>query len=378
MLVSVTDTLEIRDAKETAEGYLALDGAIARTGIYHYLGAELGGEFADMGMVAVFRPESSVFNDAAMARFAHKPITDDHPTVNVTKANWKDLSKGWSGGEIVRDGEKVSVPMIMADADLISKYRAGKVELSPGYTADVIRQDGQMTDGTRYQAVMGPPLSVNHIAVVSKGRGGPSIRLGDAWPSTPTAPQKDASPMPKTLLVDGIPVADVSDAAEAVITKLQGIIAARDTALADAGTKIGELTAAVSTKDGEIVGLNAKLKDADLTPDKLDAAVAARGLVVAGARSILGDAFDPKGLTDAEIRKQAVVKKIGDDAAALDDAGIIGAFKALTAGVVVKDTIRETVMSGGGAAQMTDAAARADAARQAMIDSLNPKAEAAN
>jgi hypothetical protein len=327
MLVSIEDTLEITDATETSDGYLALQGRVARSGVYQYLGAELG--FGDMGVVNVYRPESSVFDAASMASYAHKPVTNNHPSVNVSRKNWKDLSRGWSGGEIKRDGDHVSVPMILADEALISEYRAGKVELSPGYRAEVIRQDGELSDGTKYQFVMGPP-KINHIAVVPKGRGGATCRLGDAWPDNPTNPRETTEVTLKTMIIDGLPVAEISASAEAVITRYQTKLSDADKQAETLTTEVKNLKDAVSAKEGEIAVLTKKLADAEITPEKLAALVADRAMVIDTARAVLGQNFSDAGKTDADIRRAVVAAQLGDEAldkAKMDDAVISGAFR---------------------------------------------------
>jgi hypothetical protein len=88
--VLVTDRLTVHDKRRTGDGYLVTEARFARAGIYEYAGRDVGKP--NMDTVRVYRPEGEVFNDAAMASFAHKPITNDHPSDNVTADTWK---RGW-------------------------------------------------------------------------------------------------------------------------------------------------------------------------------------------------------------------------------------------------------------------------------------------
>jgi hypothetical protein len=118
---------------------------------------------------------------------------------------------------------------------------------------------------------------------------------------------------------------------------------ALNTKLAAQSTQIGTLTAglatantAISTKDGEIVALNAKLADAVVTPEKLQQLADARADVIGRAKSLKADIVTD-GKSDADIRKEAVLAKLGDAAKDMDDAGIGGAFLALTKDAKVAD-----------------------------------------
>ena len=374
MLVSFTDKVEIKDAKRLGNGQMVFDAAVARVGVYRYHGSELGRP--ELGMVGVFRPESSIFDEASLASLAHVTVTDDHPTTDVTPKNWRDLSRGWTEGQIARDGNVIRVPMLIADAGLQDKIDAGKAEVSPGYRADITEQTG-VHDGESYQFVMGPPR-YNHVAVVDKARGGSKMRLGDSWPSTPII--GDRTVTTKTIIFDGVPI-EATDAAAAAITKLQSQVtdaaAAHAVTIAAKDSEIGKQAAEIVARDAKIAELEKTVADSALTPARLDAAVAARTLVVDSAKKLIGSTFVADGKTEAQIRKEAVTAKIGDKAATMSDESIIAAFDTLAALIGDSkneaDPIRDALNNGGG--QITDAETRAKSARQKMIDALtNPDA----
>lgn len=330
MRFQVTDALEVAGTRLTQAGYLVLDARIARTGLYTYSGAELGRP--DLRTVTVYRPEEAVFDDVAMASFAHKPITDDHPPEDVTADNWRKYSVGQSGGEVVRDGGFVKVPMMLADAAAIKAVQGGKRELSAGYGAEIEFRDGTTPEGEPYQAVM-TEIRGNHIAIVDKGRAGSECRIGDQKPSTPT---RTETPL-KVLIIDGLSV-EFSDQGAEAVAKLQKQIADAHGAVQAKEGEIAGLRAthsqAIAAKDGEIGAATAKIAglEAKLTPAAFDAAVATRSGLVAKAKSILGDTFDGAGKSDADIRRAVVAHSLGDKMPAeADDHFVDGAFRFLDA-----------------------------------------------
>lgn len=173
----LTDRVSVSATRRTADGYLVADVKVARTGIQNYLGSELGRD--DLPVVRVYRPESEVFATDAMHSYAYRPVTVEHPSKMVTADTWKALAAGQTGGEVVRDGEFVRVPLVLMDAAAIKAYQAGKRELSMGYTAEIVFEDGVTPDGEAYDAIQ-TNLRMNHLALVDRARGGDALRIGDS------------------------------------------------------------------------------------------------------------------------------------------------------------------------------------------------------
>jgi uncharacterized protein len=330
-----TDTVALDGGRVTRDGYLVADARTARTGLQTYQGREVGKP--EKASIVVYRPEDEVFKADALASMAHRPVTINHPAAMVTADNWKTHARGMTGGEVARDGDFVRIPLTVMDADAIRDVQAGKRQLSWGYTCDLDWTPGVTADGKAYDAIQ-RNIRGNHLAIVDAARAGPACRIGDAFPCPePEGGRPVTEKNLKTITVDGIPV-EVTDAASAVITKLQ-------TAIADADKARGEALASVQAKDGEIAALKAKLADAEMTPAKLDAAVAERAAVVDAARKIV-PTLDAAGKTLAAIKREAVVAKMAD-AKDMSDAGIEGAFKVLASGSVSKDPIRTVTRDGG-------------------------------
>lgn len=329
--VQVVDSVELTTTRRTKTGYLVADAKFARVGVQTYRGSDLNRP--DLDSVVVYRPETAVFDEAAMASFAHKPITDDHPPEDVTSENWKTYSVGYSGDQIVRDGGFVKIPMMITDAATIKAYEGGKKQLSAGYSAEITFEDGVTPEGEPYQAKMGNIVG-NHIAIVQQGRAGSECRIGDSHHQAFHTTTKEVAPMAdRTVIVDSVSYT-MSDQAAEVVSRLQRQIA--DTA-GKVDAKDGEIaalkqthTATVASKDGEIAALKdthakaletkdgeiAALKSSIPVGDQLDAAIEARTAVIAVAKAVIGDSFDAKGKTDADIRKEVVTKRLGDAAVA--------------------------------------------------------------
>lgn len=171
------DRAPIEKVRRLADGRIAAVAKFARSGVQTYTGAEVGRP--DLATVNVYRPESEVFDEAAMASFAHKTITLGHPSGGVTIDNWKRVAAGWTEGKVARDGDYVEIPLMLADAEAIRAYDSGEArELSGGYACELVWGDGIAPDGTRYQATQ-RKIRGDHIAQVPKGRAGEKARIGD-------------------------------------------------------------------------------------------------------------------------------------------------------------------------------------------------------
>lgn len=337
----VKDRLTIHDKHRTTDGYLVTEARFARSGIYEYAGRDVGKP--EMETVRVYRPEDEVFSADAMASFAHKPITNDHPADNVNASTWKRDAVGFTDGRVARDGDFVVIPMMVADAAAIDDVDGGKVELSAGYTCDMEFIDGATDDGSQYDAVM-RNIRGNHIALVDKGRAGSECRVGDSF----ERPQENTMQL-KKVIVDGFEVETTDAGATAIATlqdKLAAEIKARTDAAAAHATALAAKDTELAAKDTEIEKLQGQVLDAAA----LDKRVADRAVLVNNASKLVAD-FDAKGKTDAEIKRAVVQAKCGD-AAVTDrsDAYIDARFDGLleTLGEGGTDTVRDALLGGGG------------------------------
>ena len=325
-----TDSVPVSGVRRTADGYLVAEAYVARTGIQDYLGTEIDPNnehgLRDLPIVRVYRPESSVFHKDAMNSYAYRPMTNDHPGGDgVNSKNWKDVAVGNTGGEVIRDGQRVKVPLVLMDAKAISDFEAGKRQLSMGYGAEIIFQDGVTPEGEPFHVSLGP-MSMNHLSLVYSARAGEEFRIGDSKQPTPTGGHDMADALRK-LLVDGISI-DVTEQGAQAIEKLAKQIN-------DAATATKVLTdahsAALVVKDADLSKLQAELDDAKtkiLSDAQIDARVKERADLIGTAKTIADG--DYAGKTVAEIRKAAVHAKLGDAAiTGKDDAYIAVRFDIL-------------------------------------------------
>ena len=289
------DKLTVDGVRRDAGGNLVASVLCARTGCQDYAGYEVGKP--ELDRVTVYRPPEEVFTPDSMRSYAGAPVTIEHPSEPVTPANWKDHAVGEvASDDIVKDGEAIRVPFMLRDAAAIDTVERGKRQISMGYNCKLDFVDGVAPDGTAYQAIQ-RDIRINHLAIVDRARGGPSLKIGDKQMST------------KTITYDGLPL-EVTDASEAVINKLSAKVVDGEKALAD--TK-SEHDKAMAAKDAEIDDLKTKVVD----QAHIDALADAKAEVVSKAKAIVGDKLpDTAGKTVAEVRRMTVAAKLGDAAVA--------------------------------------------------------------
>lgn len=370
-MLNFSDKVSTSAVRKTADGYLVADAAVARTGIQNYLGREVGKP--DMPIVRVYRPAEQVFSKDAMKTYAHRPMTNDHPSVAVNAENWKDYAVGQTGGDVMRDGEFVRVPLVLMDQKAISDWENGKVELSMGYSADIVFQKGVTDSGEEYDAIQ-TNLHMNHLALVDKARGGDKLRIGDQGnpdiisPAQPNEGGHMADSNLRKVIVDGLSVETTDQGAQAIekLTKQVGDAQAANVALADSHkAAIAAKDAEIAKKDAEIDALKGKVMDAAA----LDAAVTARADLIAKAKTVADQ--DYTGKSEAEIRKMAVAKKFGDAAVAdKSDEYVAARFDIAVEDSANADPVRSAVKDG------VKSNVANDNGYAASVAALNPKKEA--
>lgn len=358
------DALSIAGTRLREDGYLVVDARVARAGnVQRYLGSEVGKP--ELPYVDVYRPEAEVFSDAAMASFAHRPVTDDHPKEAVTADNWKALARGQTDGDIKRDGEFLRVPLMVADGEAIKKVQDGKRELSAGYTCELKWEKGTTPSGQTFDAIQ-TNIRANHVAIVQRGRAGKDCRIGDAefWGSAPIIHDKETNMTLRTVMVDGLAVETTDQGAHA-IDKLQKDNAKLAQQLADSAAASKK---ELEEKDKELAKKDAALDDAKakvLDQAAIDKLVTDRVALEAVAVKLAKD-VKPTGLSDAALKLAVVKAVLGDQVPAekLTDATYVGArFDILAEDAAkVPDTFRDTLRSGPARAPMNDAFAARDAA----------------
>ena len=159
----------------TPEGFLlCADVRIARTGEMLYAAREIPDIAPLNGLVTLVRDADVLFAESTIVSFAGKPVTNDHPPDFVSPQNFKDHTVGIvleprrGEGE---DADFLIADLLIMDAKAIADVQAGKREVSCGY--DCMREQIRPGFG-RQTGVLG-----NHVALVAKGRAGPTCSIND-------------------------------------------------------------------------------------------------------------------------------------------------------------------------------------------------------
>ena len=316
-------TLDASGLSLSRDGYLVGQARVSKAGnVQRYFGAELGliGDNATK-MFGVYRDPETVFDEDSMLSLAGRPVTRNHPDVLVTAANWKDLAVGHVGGKIARDGDHVVASLAIMDRAAAKEVQDGAKSLSAGYTVDVIADEGMTADGTPYQFRQVGPLRFNHVAYLPDNNpraGDTRFSDGAPWgfgsnsrPEGHSRKQHGDAEMADTLNVvigdKAIPLApahaqDLKDHLQSLNKALADAQAAHDKAL---GAKDAEITKLTTERD--------EAKAAIVTGDALDALAAKRTAVLDAAKRVAPN-LDPKGLSDAALRRAAVTAAKGEDA----------------------------------------------------------------
>lgn len=351
-MINIKDTVTIQSSGMTIakDGYLVGEAKVSRGGnVQQYYGAELGltGDAAQK-IFGVFRDPEVVFDETSMLSLAGRPVTRGHPPVGVNADNWKELTVGFMGGTVKRDGEHVTASMAIMDAAAVKEVMGGARGLSAGYTVDVTPEMGVTKDGEAYQYKQSGSLRFNHVAYLpdNNPRAG-NTRIGDAsnWGVAPIQLEnkEEVHKMDTVTLVIGDKAVNVSAASAPLIEAFK----------ADAAKSLSDMqashTAKIVAKDEEIGTLKAevaKLKADAITPEKLSAKIADRVALETAAKSI-DPLIETTNLSDDDLRKAAVVYAYGDDM--VNDsspAEITGIFKALVRTCDQSDPFVSAVASG--------------------------------
>lgn len=312
-------TTETIKPEKLANGFLRVDAAITRTGVFTYFNPD-GTKRRELRL-----PEE-VFDAAALESFALMPLTDEHPPAMLTAENATQFTRG-TVGEPKRDGELVAARLLVTDADLIAKIEAKEArEISCGYTCDLEQKPGTHPTYGAYDAIQ-RSIRGNHVAVVKRGRAGPAARVrmdsaavavlrndtdGETQPvdSRDNPSQQPNGAPVKTIRIDGMDLDPTSDAFAQAFARLQAKHAeelkAKNDALEASKVATDKLQAKFDGQADELAKAKAEIKD---LPAKLQATAKARVDLEQRARKVLGPKFKLDGLDDKAVRV-AVLERV--------------------------------------------------------------------
>lgn len=302
----------------TKEGYLkCVNVRLAKAPqvrqYYAYEFPSLTGFTADQ-IINVYTPEEEFFKPEVVLSFNGVDTTDYHPPKNeINASNWKEYHTGTCENVRVEEGYLVG-DLLIKDKNSIDLIQSNeRIEISLGYGADLMLENGMAPDNTPYQAKF-INFKGNHVALVKYGRCGGDCRIGDEKPN----------PKGETMevLVNGIrfDIGDnkpLADALKLQQEQLENLKAAKlkvgDQQFA-IGDELPAVQAVVDTLQSENVQLKQQVGDLEnnqMTPEKLDQVVAERTAVVADAKAI-APGVKTEGCSCEQIKRDVIATKAGD------------------------------------------------------------------
>lgn len=356
-VLSFADRVELGGTRRTNDGYLVTEARCARGGnIQDYRGSEIGEGKPDQ-VFKVYRPEDEVFKADSLASYAYKPVTWQHPDKPVTADTWRKEAVGQLGSEVVRDGEFVRVPMMIADGGAIKGIEDGTREISMGYDCELVMEAGTTPDGRAYDAYQ-RNIRINHCAIVPAGRAGPQCRIGDSAPRTN---QQEGTTMAKSVTIDG-KTFEVADNVAALISdgKIQEALVASAKGLADAQAALTTANARADVAEKLAKDTKAELDDLKAKQPTADAIskIASDLVDTIEAAKAIAPKVETKGKTADAIKSEVVVAAIGDTAKGKDAAYYAAAFDMLAKAKTDADPVAAAIKSAADAGGSTNDAVK--------------------
>lgn len=152
------------------DGRVVADAFLTRVGVFKYVRP-------DGSIIRELRDPKHVFDRRSMDSFANLPLTNNHPDVGLLDTKTaKAYAVGATGDAIVRDGDYMRGKIVAWDGETIDDMDAGKVQVSNGYTCDLVKTPGVHPQYGAYDAIQTNILG-NHVAIVDAGRAGPMVRV---------------------------------------------------------------------------------------------------------------------------------------------------------------------------------------------------------
>lgn len=157
---------------DESTGFLRVTGYPTKAGIYTYYKS-------DGSIVKEYISEEELFKADSIESLKQRPLTNTHPKGFVNMSNAKKLQVGYNGDSIekeyINDEAHVKTTVVVNDSATVSKVANGIIELSCGYTCQVVPYKGEYK-GEKYDAIQ-VNRRYNHIALVPKGRAGSTASL---------------------------------------------------------------------------------------------------------------------------------------------------------------------------------------------------------
>lgn len=302
----------------TQEGYLkCVNVRLAKAPqvrqYYAYEFPNLEGYSADQ-VINVYVSADDLFKPDVIKSFNGVDATDYHPPKNeINASNWKDYHIG-DCENVRQEGEFMMGDLIIKDQNSINAIQSNeRIEISLGYSADLVIEQGTAPDGTPYQAKF-INFKGNHVALVKYGRCGGDCRIGDQKPN-PKGKKMEVK-------VNGIrfEIGDnqaLADALKQQEDQLQNLKAAKlkvgdkQFAIGDELTAVQAVVDKLQTENADLTQKVGDLEKNQITPEKLDQVVAERASVVADAIALV-PGIKTEGCSCEQIKRDVIAAKAGD------------------------------------------------------------------
>ena len=271
-------------------------------------------EFTADQNINVFTPADELFKPETVQSFNGVDVTDYHPPKNeINASNWKDYHIGYCEN-VRQEGDYLVGDLLIKDKTSIDLIQSNeRIEMSLGYAAILVVEQGIAPDGTPYQAKF-INFTGDHMALVKYGRCGGDCRIGDQKPN----------PKGKTMEVevngirfdigDNKPLADALNIQKQQLENLKAAKLKVGDKQFSIGDELPAVQAVVDKLHTDKATLEQKVGDLEknqMTPDKLEKAAAERATVIADAKALL-PTVKTEGCTCEQIKRDVIASKTGD------------------------------------------------------------------
>jgi len=304
----------------TKEGYLkCVNVRLAKAPqvrqYYAYEFPSLEGYSADQ-IINIYTPAEELFKPETIASFNGVDATDYHPPKNeINASNWKDYHIGYCEN-VRQEGDYLVGDLLIKDKISIDLIQSNeRIEMSLGYGAMLVIEQGTAPDGTPYQAKF-INFNGDHIALVKYGRCGGDCRIGDKQ-QTPPKGNKSMEVIVNGVrynIGDNTPLADALKIQQEQLENLKAAKLKVGDKQFLIGDELNAVQAVIDQLHTDKTTLEQKVGDLEknqMTPEKVEQAATERAAVIADAKALV-PTVKTEGCTCEQIKRDVIAAKAGD------------------------------------------------------------------
>lgn len=304
----------------TKEGYLkCVNVRLAKAPqvrqYYAYEFPSLEGYSADQ-IINIYTPADELFKPETIQSFNGVDVTDYHPPKNeINASNWKDYHIGYCEN-VRQEGDYLVGDLLIKDKISIDLIQSNeRIEMSLGYGAVLIVEQGTAPDGTPYQAKF-INFNGDHMALVKYGRCGGDCRIGDKQ-QTPPKGNKSMEVIVNGVrynIGDNTPLADALKIQQEQLENLKAAKLKVGDKQFLIGDELNAVQAVIDQLHTDKTTLEQKVGDLEknqMTPEKLEKAATERAAVIADAKALV-PTVKTEGCTCEQIKRDVIAAKAGD------------------------------------------------------------------